>query len=195
MLQVERLGGSSKNSQGRPSKSAFVASKGTNDRNWVLDMGVTNHITNDSSNLGNPIPYDGQDGLLLGNSSTIPISSIGSVVVPIKHDSFLLKNVFHAPNVATNFVSVQQLCKDNHDFLEFRSNFFYIKDIRSRESCSKVRLIKGFTSYLMQATSGLWFQRILLLLVFLQLLWCGIIAFVMCLILLYIMSCVKIKFL
>lgn len=64
--------------------------------------GATNHITQDSSTLGNTIPYSGFNGIVVGNGDSLSILSYGIVSIPTSHSSLYLTNVLHAPTVTTN---------------------------------------------------------------------------------------------
>lgn len=64
--------------QNKNQPSILTTSKSSNDNDSVLDTCTTNHITNDHSTLGNPIPYSGFDGIVLGNGDRLSIFTIAS---------------------------------------------------------------------------------------------------------------------
>lgn len=128
-FKLRDIFGSSKKGQPNSSKSStsgFIA-------NWVLDTGATHHITNDSSSLGNHVPYNGQNSILVGNGTKIHISSVGTTFLPVNNHSLVLKDVLHASRVASNLIYVHKLCKDNNIFVGFHSFFFYVKDTHMRK--------------------------------------------------------------
>jgi len=38
-----------------------------------------------------------------------------------------LPNLLHVPNISKNLISVSKFVKDNHVYLEFHVNYFYVK--------------------------------------------------------------------
>lgn len=79
-----------------------MASKGSNDENWVLNISAMHHIINDSSNLGNLISYNGQVCIFVGKRVSYLNSSIGYMVVLIQYESLHLSNVvLHAIKVVS----------------------------------------------------------------------------------------------
>lgn len=118
-------GGSTKGSNSnKSSPTTFTASKGDSDNNWVLNIRTTHHITNDSSSLDNLVPYNGHDNILIGNVTSIPISSLCFASFSVSISSLVLKDVLHAPRVASNLVSVHKLCKITIFLLSFTLSSF-----------------------------------------------------------------------
>lgn len=49
---------------------------------WLLDSGATHHMTSDLHNLAIHQPYNGEDAVLVGDGSGIPITHTGSLSLP-----------------------------------------------------------------------------------------------------------------
>lgn len=78
------LGVSNRNqlhNKNKNSPSTFTTFKESHDSNWVLDTGVTYYILNVSSNLGNHVPYNGHNGIFVGNDITIFIFFVSSTTL------------------------------------------------------------------------------------------------------------------
>lgn len=56
------------------SSTYFAFGNGGSDNFWILDTRATYHLTNDGTNMGNPTHFVGNDGLLIGNGASLPIS-------------------------------------------------------------------------------------------------------------------------
>jgi len=69
---------------------------------WLLDSGASHHVTADLNNLSLHTPYNGQDDVMLGDGSNLPISHIGSVSLPTSNTSFHLQDILCAQNAKKN---------------------------------------------------------------------------------------------
>ncbi|KAG6788032.1 hypothetical protein POTOM_004085 [Populus tomentosa] len=70
-------------STGMPSswnpQANFSSSSPSSNASWLLDSGASHHVTADLNNLSLHTPYNGQDDVMLGDGTTLPISHTGSV--------------------------------------------------------------------------------------------------------------------
>lgn len=57
----------------------------------------------------------------------------------------------HCPNVLTNLVSINKLCKDNHYYFILTANSFFVKDVRTGTTLTAGRYEDGL--YLIHLTS------------------------------------------
>lgn len=70
---------SSSQLQQKSSSSTCVSlGNGNFDKSWILNTKETHHLTNDATNLRNPTPFAGNDGVLIVNGTSLPISHFGS---------------------------------------------------------------------------------------------------------------------
>lgn len=129
-------------SQTRPQTPAFAAmfaassssnTHATPDTSWVLDSGATHHFTPDFSCLENPLPFQGDDQVLVGSAKTINISSVGNVLFQSHAKPLHLNHVFHTPAISKHLISVTKLCSDNRVFVEFYPSHFLVKDLNSKQ--------------------------------------------------------------
>ena len=67
-------------------------------------------MTSDPHHLVNPIPYDGNDKIVIGNGQTLPITHTGTSFHPFPffHKDFIFKNVLHVPNIQKSLYSIQK---------------------------------------------------------------------------------------
>ena len=98
-----------------------------------MDSGATHHFTPDITMIQYPSAYQGNEQVIVGNGKKLSISHVGHAYLPSKHKSLLLKNVLHTPYLTTNLLSVQKLCKDNDAYVEFHSDYFFVKNQGSKE--------------------------------------------------------------
>ncbi|PON73930.1 hypothetical protein PanWU01x14_054800, partial [Parasponia andersonii] len=118
-------------SQGNSPHQAYLVSPATVvDSAWYLDSGDTNHVTADLNNLYVKSDYKGKEKLLVGNSSKLSTSHVGSNTFNTldQSSSLLLKNILHVPCISKNLLSISQFTKDNNVLIEFYSDCCLIKD-------------------------------------------------------------------
>ncbi|KAJ0544914.1 putative RNA-directed DNA polymerase [Helianthus annuus] len=141
---------------------------------WKPDTGATHHATPDLSSLDNSDAYYGNDSLLIGNGSSIPIFHIGSSKIYSSNKTFNLSDILHVPTLKQNLLSVQKFCLDNNVFFEFHSSYFLVKDESthttlltgpSEQGLYSIRLPQlktlpkvAFTA--VKASSDVWHQRL-----------------------------------
>jgi len=108
---------------------------------WYLDNGASHHITNNLHNFTSKTAYTGNETVKLGNGSGMPISHVGtsSLYSPQSNMCLLLSNLLHVPNISKNLISVSKFAKDNHVYLEFHANYYYVK----KQDTNKI-ILKGF---------------------------------------------------
>ncbi|KAJ0697300.1 putative RNA-directed DNA polymerase [Helianthus annuus] len=112
--------------------TAFTDGASSSGSTWKTDTGATHHATPDLSNLDNSEAYFGNDSLLVGNGSSIPIFRIGSSKIHSSNKIFNLSDILHVPKLKQNLLSVQKFCFDNDVFFEFHSSYFLVKDESTR---------------------------------------------------------------
>lgn len=97
---------------------------------WMLDIGVSHHMTLEVSQVPNTRPWLGHDGFLPCNGTKIPIYSvICSSFITHYHQCMLsLTDLLHTPHTTTNLLSFHRLCSNNNVLVEFHSSFFLVKD-------------------------------------------------------------------
>ena len=81
---------------------------------WYVDSGASNHMTNNPTALCHVQPYAGQSSIQTANGNSLPIAAIGDA-------SFKFTDVFLAPQLSTNLISVGHLV-DNNCAVNFSSN-------------------------------------------------------------------------
>ena len=98
---------------------------------WVLDSGATHHVTNDFEQLHLTTPYNGKDQLHIGDGTALPISHTGNTNIITPSHTLHLNNVLHVPNIATHLLSISKLCQTNPVSVEFFSDYFLVKDLKT----------------------------------------------------------------
>ena len=119
--------------QGRhpPAKLAALASAAPPSSStscWISNTGATDHFTPDLGNLPDSSIYNDPQLVSVGNGQQLPISHIGNAQLYTSSYLFKLKNILHVPSMASNLLSVNKFCRDNHCAFYFDSDCFHIHD-------------------------------------------------------------------
>jgi hypothetical protein len=61
----------------------------------------------------------------------LPITHIGSVILPLTGRQYLLKELLRVPLIYNNRLSIHKFAHYNSVFFEFRSSYFVIKDCQT----------------------------------------------------------------
>ena len=78
-------------------------------------------------------PYHGNDSVTVGNGGGLQIANTGSSLFSTPKSNFYLHNILHCPQASSNLLSIQKFCRDNHCYFILTSNYFLIKDMRTKE--------------------------------------------------------------
>jgi hypothetical protein len=95
---------------------------------WYADSGANNHITATLDNLAIQEPYKGDEEVAVGNGSGLTISNTGSTTLYNSKIPFHLKHILHCPTAASNLLSIQKFCVDNHCWFKLTANHYFVKD-------------------------------------------------------------------
>lgn len=87
--------------------------------------------------------YQGKPSAMVGNGNLAYISHIGSKIVSSNSRSLHLPNILHVPQIPQRLMSVSHLCRDNHAFIEFNSDFFVVKDKTTKHPLLKRPMNQG----------------------------------------------------
>ena len=99
-----------------------------------MDTGASSHFPSNSGMLTSVSPPSSRRVVLVGNSSTLPITGTGHARLPISTSScpLYLRNVLVAPTIVKNLLSVRQFSIDNRVSVEFDPLGFSVKDLLTR---------------------------------------------------------------
>ncbi|XP_013632706.1 PREDICTED: uncharacterized protein LOC106338222 [Brassica oleracea var. oleracea] len=100
---------------------------------WFMDSGATAHLASSSSILHFFFNTNTGRSVMVGNGSSIPISSSGNSIIPSQTRPLHLKDVMIAPNIIRNLVSVCRFTTDNRCSVEFDPFGFSVKDLETRK--------------------------------------------------------------
>jgi histone deacetylase 1/2 len=123
----KRFDASFTGAQENKSASAATVSYGV-DTNWYTDTGATDHITGDLEKLTVRDKYSGHDQVHTASGAGMEIDQIGHSLVHTPSRPLHLNRVLYVPKANKNLVSVHRLTSDNHAFLEFHPDHFFVKD-------------------------------------------------------------------
>ncbi len=76
-----------------------------------------------------PPPSSHPTSIVVGNGSTLPVTSVGASVLP---GLFYLNDVLVAPHITHNLLSVRRFTTDNSCSIEFDPSGFSVKDLATR---------------------------------------------------------------
>ena len=91
------------------------------------DSAATNHVTANLNQLSFPQPYGGQDHLTVGNGQNLPITHIGTSLIPSSSSTLQLHKVLWVPSISFNLASVHKICQDNNCWCYFDKNILSIQ--------------------------------------------------------------------
>jgi histone deacetylase 1/2 len=103
------------------------------DTNWYADSGATDHITGELEKLQVRDRYTGNEQIHTVSGAGMDIHHIGHSVIrtPNNHD-LQLKNILHVPQATKSLLATSKLAFDNHAFVEYWPDTFFIKDQDTR---------------------------------------------------------------
>ncbi|KAG8059468.1 hypothetical protein GUJ93_ZPchr0002g23581 [Zizania palustris] len=132
------------------------------DTNWYTNMDATDHITSELNRLVVHDKYNGNNQIKMTRGAGMDINYIGHALY--------LNQVLHVHQANKNLVSVCRLVIDNHVFLEFHLNSFFIKDkdrrkIMFHSKCEEgfYPILSNYTSHVLRAikpTIAIWHDRL-----------------------------------
>jgi len=144
---------------------------------WLVDSGANAHVTDNAVNLDSKRPFDGNKTVGVGNGAGLSIKHTGSSIVHSDNNRFLLKNIIHCPQAATNLLSVNKFCVDNDVTFHLTHNAYSVQDNQtgimllqgpSENGLYPINLSnlsnnkrRGLTALIgIKAPSSLWHQRL-----------------------------------
>lgn len=91
-------------------------------------------MTPDLSNNQELVPYTSDEQVVVGTGMSLPILNVGTFVISSSSSSksIQLNNVLHTPYLSHNLISMAKLCHDNHAYVEFQPNVFFVKDLHTK---------------------------------------------------------------
>lgn len=105
---------------------------------WLLDNGASHDVTSDFNALSFHAPYIGNEELVIGDGTSLPITHIGSMFLRTPLFSFKFINVLCVPNISIYIISLSRLCMD-----KFFSSFFIIKEHSIHKSCKALLIMRS----------------------------------------------------
>ena len=99
----------------------------TQDQPWLANSAATDHVTASLNHLSFPKPYIAQDHLTVGNGQKLPITHIGTALIPSSLSNLQLRNVLRVPSITSNLAFVHKLCHDNNCWCYFDENILSIQ--------------------------------------------------------------------
>jgi hypothetical protein len=93
-----------------------------------MDSGATSHMTSSDGILLSRLPTF-VSSILVGNGTSILVTSHGHSVLSTTASTFALNNVIVIPTIVQNLLSVRQFTRDNHVTIEFDAFGFSVKEL------------------------------------------------------------------
>ena len=97
-------------------------------------------MTASLNHLNFPKPYTAQDHLTVGNGQNLPITHIGTALIPSSVSNLHLRNVLRVPLITSNLASVHKLCQDNNCWCYFDKNILSIQALDTGKSSTRVEV-------------------------------------------------------
>lgn len=86
-----------------------------------MQIPVTAHMTSNTGNLSSSVRFSGKGKIYIGDGAGLPISRMGTTVLPSTPSRIELQTVIIA-QLKKNFISGSQLTEDDSCILEFSSS-------------------------------------------------------------------------
>jgi hypothetical protein len=88
--------------------------------NWILDSGVTDHMTRNKKLLSNYKHFEGEQFIIVENGDKMKILGIGSINIFLK----IILNILHVRNCASNLLSISKITnKLNYEIIFFLKKY------------------------------------------------------------------------
>ena len=112
---------------------------------WCIDLGATNHDTQDAGIFLSCSRYIGIEKLHIGNGLGLHIQFVGTTnIKTLNSPDIHLTNVLYVPTITKNLLSVSRLLIDNNAIVEFQKYVCFVKDKSTGSYCSKGLLEMDF---------------------------------------------------
>ncbi|AAD43604.1 T3P18.3 [Arabidopsis thaliana] len=100
-------------------------------------QGFDTHITASTSGLQNATTYEGNDAVLVGDGTYLPITHVGSTTISSSKGTIPLNEVLVCPAIQKSLLSVSKLCDDYPCGVYFDANKVCIIDLTTQKVVSK----------------------------------------------------------
>ena len=87
-------------------------------------------MTNNASALDNATPYSDNDGVIVGNGESLPITHTGSISTLNSFNSLSLCDILVVPKLTNNLISISSLMLDLNCHVIFVTSGFTIQDLQ-----------------------------------------------------------------
>lgn len=124
---------------------------GGNSAGWTVDSGANYHLVANQENIHHPQPVTDNTALTIADGKTLPLHSVGSSVTSINGRDFTLNNVLYSPAIKNNLLSVSAFTAQNNTSLEFFPDYYFVKDIPTRQVLYQGRSKDGLYFFPMQS--------------------------------------------
>jgi len=114
------------------------SSSGMSHSEWVLDSGVSHHMSPDSSSFTSVSPFSSIP-VMTADGTPMALTGVGSVVTP--HLS--LPNVYLISKLKLNLASVGQICDSGDYLVMFSGSFCCVQDLQSQKMIGTGRRENG----------------------------------------------------
>ncbi|KAG7578201.1 Integrase catalytic core [Arabidopsis thaliana x Arabidopsis arenosa] len=106
-------------------------------KEWHPDSAATAHVTSSTNALQSAAQYDGDDAVLVGDGTYLPITHIGSTTINSSKGKIPLNEVLVVPNIQKSLLSVSKLCDDYPCGVYFDANKVCIIDLQTQKVVTK----------------------------------------------------------
>lgn len=114
--------------QCRHPPSQLAAMVAETNSGWLSNSGCNAHLTFHLANLTVASPFNGEEGITVGNGQNLNVTHFGSGMITTPHKTFCLNNVLWVPSIKANLLFVHQFCLDNTCSFVLNANSFSIID-------------------------------------------------------------------
>ncbi|AAD21687.1 Strong similarity to gi/3600044 T12H20.12 protease homolog from Arabidopsis thaliana BAC gb/AF080119 and is a member of the reverse transcriptase family PF/00078 [Arabidopsis thaliana] len=102
-------------------------------KEWHPDSAATAHVTSSTNGLQSATEYEGDDAVLVGDGTYLPITHTGSTTIKSSNGKIPLNEVLVVPNIQKSLLSVSKLCDDYPCGVYFDANKVCIIDLQTQK--------------------------------------------------------------
>ncbi|KAA0039229.1 putative polyprotein [Cucumis melo var. makuwa] len=107
---------------------------------WILDSGVTDHLTGFSEHFVSYTPYADNEKIRIADGFLAPIAGKGQIVL---FDGFSIHNVLHVPKLSYNLLSISKITHELYCKAPFLPESVCFQDLNSERTIGTARHSRG----------------------------------------------------
>lgn len=121
----------------QPAAYATMRNSDETGKEWYPDSGASAHVTASTNNVQSAHPYEGNDTVMVGDGTFLPITYVGSTTLTTSSGTLSLNEVLICLGIKKSLLSVSKVCDDHPCGVYFDANKVCIIDIPTQKVVAK----------------------------------------------------------